>query len=49
MEVFLNQVANLGFPIVVSFYLLVRVEGKLDMLAASINQLTQAILRFEER
>lgn len=49
MEVFLNQVANLGFPIVVSFYLLVRVEGKLDMLAATINQLTQAILRFEER
>lgn len=37
------QIANLGFPIVVSIYLLVRIEGKLDNLAQSINELSKAI------
>jgi len=41
-EVF-AQVANLGFPIVVSIYLLVRVEAKLEHLAASIVELAKAI------
>lgn len=37
------QIANLGFPIVVSIYLLVRIEGKLDNLTQSINELSKAI------
>lgn len=36
-------IANLGFPIVVSIYLLVRVEMKLDNLANSITELAKAI------
>lgn len=40
-------IANLGFPIVVSIYLLVRVEGKLDSLTNSINDLAKAISRKE--
>ena len=43
MDDLLVQAANVGFPVVVSLYLLVRVEGKLDALTASINQLTVSI------
>ncbi len=37
------QIANLGFPIAVSIYLLVRIEGKLEKLTISINELTKVI------
>ncbi|AFK85335.1 MULTISPECIES: YvrJ family protein [Thermoanaerobacterium] len=40
-------IANLGFPIVVSIYLLVRIEGKIDNLTNSINELTKAITKIE--
>jgi len=40
MEDFLKAVANVGFPIVVAAYLLIRIESKMDSLAASINQLS---------
>jgi hypothetical protein len=38
-----SQIGNLGFPIVVSIYLLVRVEKKLDLLTEAINNLGSAI------
>ncbi|NMB27712.1 MAG: YvrJ family protein [Tissierellia bacterium] len=38
-----SHVANLGFPIVISIYLLVRIEGKLNQLTESINELSKAI------
>ena len=40
MEDFLKSVANVGFPIAVAAYLLIRIESKMDSLAASINQLS---------
>jgi hypothetical protein len=40
MEDFLKAIANVGFPIAVAGYLLIRVENKMDSLAASINQLS---------
>jgi hypothetical protein len=43
MEAIGTQIANLGFPIVVSVYLLVRVEGKLERLTESITDLSRAI------
>jgi len=43
MEEIYTQVANLGFPIAVSVYLLVRIEGKLNRLTESINELSRAI------
>lgn len=43
MEEFLNQVANYGFPMVVAWYLLVRIEDKLEKLSISINQLSKMI------
>jgi len=39
----LSQIANLGFPVVVSIYLLVRMEGKLDELTKSIAELSRTI------
>lgn len=43
MELIYSSIANLGFPIVVSIYLLVRIEGKLNDLTESINELSNAI------
>lgn len=39
----MGTIANLGFPIAVSIYLLTRIEGKLEALTTSINALTQVI------
>ena len=43
MEETYANVANLGFPIAVSVYLLVRIEGKLERLTESILELSKAI------
>jgi hypothetical protein len=43
VETILQAVGNLGFPIVVTAYLLVRIETKLESLAASIAGLAQAV------
>ncbi len=41
----LSLIGNVGFPILVSMYLLVRIEGKLDALTNSITQLTDTLLK----
>jgi len=43
MEDIYANVANLGFPIAVSVYLLVRIEGKLERLTESILELSRVI------
>jgi hypothetical protein len=43
MEDILAMIGNFGFPIVVSAYLLVRIEGKLNALSTSITELAKAI------
>lgn len=43
MEEILQGIANVGFPIVVAVYLLVRIEGKLEALSASIHELARAV------
>lgn len=45
---FYDFIGNVGFPIGVAFYLLIRIEGKLEMLTQSINNLSKTILT-EER
>jgi hypothetical protein len=45
IEEFLKAVANWGFPIVVSVYLLVRIETKLDNLEQAIKELSLVIAR----
>lgn len=39
MEDLLKAIGNFGFPMVVSVYLLIRVEARLDRLANSITEL----------
>lgn len=39
----LTAIGNLGFPIGISVYLLVRFEGKLEALTLSINDLSTTI------
>lgn len=39
----LNMIGNVGFPIAVSVYLLVRLESKLEVLTQSINNLSNVI------
>ncbi|URZ09056.1 YvrJ family protein [Clostridium felsineum] len=38
-----SLIGNVGFPIAVSIYLLVRIEGKIEALTTSINSLTNTI------
>lgn len=47
MENLYDQIANVGFPIAVATYLLVRVEGKLNLLTESINELTKSIMNIK--
>ena len=39
----MQLVANLGFPSIVTMYLLVRIEGKLENLSIGINNLNSNI------
>ncbi|MBN9647549.1 MAG: YvrJ family protein [Terrisporobacter othiniensis] len=41
-------IANLGFPIAISLYLLVRIEGKLQGLTDSINELSKNIIKLSK-
>jgi len=43
MDEFIKMVANVGFPIAVAGYLLIRVETKIDKLTLSITNLTTVI------
>ncbi|KRU25939.1 hypothetical protein VT91_12010 [Clostridium sporogenes] len=43
MDQFITLIANVGFPIAISAYLLIRIEAKLDKLTASISQLSTVI------
>ena len=49
MEEILTLVGNFGFPIVVSVYLLVRIEGKIGELSTSLTELAKAIAILEVR
>ncbi|WP_347707907.1 YvrJ family protein [Clostridium sp. 'deep sea'] len=39
----LKSIGNFGFPIVITIYLLVRIEGKLEQLRLSLLELTESI------
>ena len=50
MELDLMQlVSNLGFPAIVTMYLLIRIEGKLEGLSTSINSLSQNIYELNNK
>lgn len=43
MQDWVSLVSNVGFPVAVTAYLLVRIEGKLEQLSGSILELTRSI------
>lgn len=43
MEEILVQIGNFGFPIILSMYLLIRIEGKMEQLSNSIITLTSVL------
>ncbi|QGU93840.1 YvrJ family protein [Clostridium bovifaecis] len=43
MEALIELVGNVGFPIAVSIYLLVRIESKIESLTISINTLANVL------
>lgn len=43
MEQIMSYTSNYGFPMIISIYLLVRIEGKLEQLTVSINELAKVI------
>jgi len=43
MEELINTISNVGFPIAISAYLLIRIESKLEILSKSIGDLAKAI------
>jgi hypothetical protein len=45
MEELVTLIGNFGFPVAVSIYLLIRLEGKLETLTESIHSLSEAIVR----
>ncbi len=45
MDEMITLIANLGFPIAVSIYLLVRIEGKMDELTGSVKELSRVIAK----
>ncbi len=47
MDNFQSVIANLGFPISISMYLLIRIEGKLQSLTDSINELSKNIINLK--
>mgnify|MGYP000868962032 CR=1 FL=1 len=49
MEEFLSLIANLGFPIAVAAYLLIRFEAKLGELTRAISELRECIITLPGR
>lgn len=47
MEEMIGMIANVGFPIAVAAYLLIRIEGKLCQLTVAITELREAILSLQ--
>ncbi|QSX24049.1 YvrJ family protein (plasmid) [Priestia megaterium] len=49
MDQWLNLIGNLGFPIVVAFYLLLRFEKKIDHLTEAINRIASNIEKEQDK
>ncbi|WP_081705811.1 YvrJ family protein [Clostridium sp. Ade.TY] len=48
MEQIIDIIGNVGFPISISLYLLIRIEGKLETLTNSINNLSNVMNKLEK-
>ncbi len=43
MDTYISMISEVGFPIIVSLYLLYRIEGKLDVMIESLQTLPERI------
>lgn len=43
MEELLSQIGNFGFPIILSMYLLIRIEAKMETLSNTITHLSKVL------
>ena len=46
MEQWFPLIGEVGFPIVITMYLLLRIEQKIEALASSIGELNSSIMQF---
>lgn len=49
MDALVTLIGNVGFPIAVSIYLLVRIESKLENITVSINTLSTTLNNFRNK
>jgi len=49
MEDLIQIISNVGFPIAISAYLLIRIENKMEALSVSITDLARAVDRLFDR
>ncbi|MDA3733177.1 YvrJ family protein [Niameybacter massiliensis] len=49
MNDLLSQIGNFGFPIILSMYLLVRIEGKIETLSTTITHLSNVLEKQEDK
>lgn len=47
MDDMLIQIANYGFPIIITIYLLIRMETRLEKLSEAIQQLNETMIKIE--
>ena len=43
----IGMISNVGFPVIITLYLLTRIEGKLETLTMSINDLSKTTNRMD--
>ena len=43
MDIIIESIANVGFPIAITIYLLVRIDSKLEKLSTSIEKLSNVL------
>ena len=48
MDELVSMFANVGFPVAIAIYLLVRLESKLEKLSDTINNLSVALMKHTE-
>ena len=48
MEEWIKMIGNVGFPIVVTLYLLHRIESKLDGVIVAIEKLPRQLLQYDD-
>lgn len=48
MDQIIDIIGNVGFPIAISLYLLIRIEAKLEILTNSINNLSNTMDKLKD-